>query len=775
MNIIDKLAKKFILINKRLKRWQRQIAALAAVVVFATTYAMILPAITLDSNTASTQDGIEVAEANEPAMSGEVYEEPEEEDEQSEEQAQEESEAEEADSSESSSSESGAQDAEDVSGNDADGTEGSEAPEASADAQENDSEGSDSQSDAGTAGATDAVAEDAALGATDETAEEMDWITEDTRLVFEYEGEEGKEDGYIVYADFGASAKLPKGVELQVREITAESDPEEYASYYEAALSQMQDKYDEYTTLSFAKFYDIAFVYEGVEVEPSGNVAVRIEYKKALEANDAENIDTVHFDKNDEEKVDVIDSAIDSEKKKSGEEIKAVEFESDQFSVYGVVGTEVLTTQYITAEGETYTITVTYSPESEIPKGAELRVVEIRQGTAEYDAYYQKALKNIDLGENPDFPVARLFDISIIVDGEEVQPKVPVEVSISLSRTEDTIAAKDARADLSFLAVHVDEDAELIETSGESNSDHDEMSFEAAGFSPYMLFGYSNASDSGKFGVTNTDNVSIKSDHYLTSTTIGTIEEKGTKVEILSDAGGIFDGLFSQWYEIRYGETEGYVQKQYIDVLEAEGKLEAEVGNTKFVVEGVLPEGAVLTVVPSDISKGTVVAYFRPNDQELIHSIWAYDISIQLNGVDWKATEPLMVTVTSRDITVGENELLGILHIVEELDGVPENWAEMTDQSFSFMAEGFSPYIFYTADTEIVGGERIIGTNWLNLLDGSFFGYWEQFLEEIDEDEIERNDSETDGDNAGVLDAENNETDGTQTDDPETEKIISGT
>lgn len=234
MNIIDKLAKKFILINKRFKRWQRQIAALAAVVVFATTYAMILPAITLDSNTASTQDGIEVAEANEPAMSGEVYEEPEEEDEQSEEQAQEESEAEEADSSESSSSESGAQDAEDVSGNDADGTEGSEAPEASADAQENDSEGSDSQSDAGTAGATDAVAEDAALGATDETAEEMDWITEDTRLVFEYEGEEGKEDGYIVYADFGASAKLPKGVELQVREITAESDPEEYASYYEA-------------------------------------------------------------------------------------------------------------------------------------------------------------------------------------------------------------------------------------------------------------------------------------------------------------------------------------------------------------------------------------------------------------------------------------------------------------------------------------------------------------------------------------------------------------
>lgn len=760
MNIIDKLAKKFILINKRLKRWQRQIAALAAVVVFATTYAMILPAITLDSNTASTQDGIEVAEANEPAMSGEVYEEPEEEDEQSEEQAQEESEAEEADSSESSSSESGAQDAEDVSGNDADGTEGSEAPEASADAQENDSEGSDSQSDAGTAGATDAVAEDAALGATDETAEEMDWITEDTRLVFEYEGEEGKEDGYIVYADFGASAKLPKGVELQVREITAESDPEEYASYYEAALSQMQDKYDEYTTLSFAKFYDIAFVYEGVEVEPSGNVAVRIEYKKALEANDAENIDTVHFDKNDEEKVDVIDSAIDSEKKKSGEEIKAVEFESDQFSVYGVVGTEVLTTQYITAEGETYTITVTYSPESEIPKGAELRVVEIRQGTAEYDAYYQKALKNIDLGENPDFPVARLFDISIIVDGEEVQPKVPVEVSISLSRTEDTIAAKDARADLSFLAVHVDEDAELIETSGESNSDHDEMSFEAAGFSPYMLFGYRNTQDTGKFGVTNTDNVAIKSDHYLTSTTIGNIEQKGTKVEIIGDAGGIFDGLFSQWYEIRYGEIEGYVQKQFIDVLEAEGKLEAVVGNTKFVVEGLLPEGAALTVAPSELSRETVVAYFRSCDRASIHSTWAYDISIQINGISWQPAEPLMVTVTSPDITVGEDELLGVLHVEEVMGGVPEYWVDFIDHTFSFEAEGFSPYVFYTAGTDIVAGERVVGTNWMNLIDGDFFSYWEQFLEETDDEETEDVDSEVYEDNAdetGSADPEANE------------------
>ena len=104
--------------------------------------------------------------------------------------------------------------------------------------------------------------------------------------------------------------------------------------YYEKALSEMQDKYDENTSLSFARFYDIAFVYEGVEIEPSGNVSVRIEYKEAVEIEESTSVDTIHFDKKNDEKPEVINSDTEGTKK----EVEAVEFKSDQFSVYGVVG-----------------------------------------------------------------------------------------------------------------------------------------------------------------------------------------------------------------------------------------------------------------------------------------------------------------------------------------------------------------------------------------------------------------------------------------------------
>ena len=81
MNFFNKMAEKFLTANRRLKKWQRVVSVLAAVVVFVTTYALVLPAITLDKETASTQAGMEiVASEQEPGSDGTVYEaEPEEE------------------------------------------------------------------------------------------------------------------------------------------------------------------------------------------------------------------------------------------------------------------------------------------------------------------------------------------------------------------------------------------------------------------------------------------------------------------------------------------------------------------------------------------------------------------------------------------------------------------------------------------------------------------------------------------------------------------------
>ena len=75
MNFIDKMVERFIKLNRRMKRWQSAVSVMAVVVVFAMTYALILPAITLDRDTAMAEPGIEVtASENNAGEAGTVFE-----------------------------------------------------------------------------------------------------------------------------------------------------------------------------------------------------------------------------------------------------------------------------------------------------------------------------------------------------------------------------------------------------------------------------------------------------------------------------------------------------------------------------------------------------------------------------------------------------------------------------------------------------------------------------------------------------------------------------
>ena len=328
-----------------------------------------------------------------------------------------------------------------------------------------------------------ATTEEAIAAVTGQTAEEVRLITEQTQLTFDT-------DDYTVYADFGESAKLPEGVQLKVKEITKESDPEAYEMYYEKALSEMQDKYDENTSLSFARFYDIAFVYEGVEIEPSGNVNVRIEYKNALEVQKDDNVDAIHFDKNNDEKAEVIDSDTQG----SAKEVEAVEFKSDQFSVFGIVGTETISTQFITADGKTLSVTATFDARELLPKDAVLEVSEVTYED-DPDAY---AKRNERLAEalfekygNVAITDARYLDISVMVPDESVggdakkeyEPVYPVKVKVDYTETMDTTnpgeykdyndGSTKVTPDIGnhIVGVHYTEDgAEFLETVDESTN-----------------------------------------------------------------------------------------------------------------------------------------------------------------------------------------------------------------------------------------------------------------------------------------------------------------
>ena len=378
MDFFSRIVEQFIKANRKMKRWQRAVSILAACVVFTTTYALVLPAITLDKETASAQSGIEIAASgNEPESDGTVYEaEPEEEP--AEEQQEEEAGEPQADgpeepqdaeaAAEESGSESGSRDAE-VSEEDhadedtaADHGQNTEEQAGSEEAEDPSDEAPDvAEDDTVTAPAAETLTEG-------ETLEEIRLITEETQLIYEYideeyedgiddENEDGIDDGYLVCAEFGADAKLPEGVELIAEEITKESDPEVYEAYYEKALSGLQDKYDENTVLSFARFYDIKFIYNGEEVEPAGDVKVRIEYKKAVEIEKETAVDAVHFDKNNDEEPEVIDSEATAEKKGKDDTVKTVEFESAQFSVFGIIGSYTVDFHW-EVDGETYDFSI---------------------------------------------------------------------------------------------------------------------------------------------------------------------------------------------------------------------------------------------------------------------------------------------------------------------------------------------------------------------------------------------------------------------------------
>ena len=486
MQFLQRLIENFIKEHVRRKRLYRVVSVLACIVVFVTTYAMILPAITLDRETAEEQPGIETEAAGDPAVSGDVNDD-----------------GEDPEPGGPPEETADTADPEPAGGGDAGQAGGDNADQADADNKQEDADAGLSDANNGEEGANTGMpadnggqedgtgeaadpsaAENSEEGLTEaivETAPEVELITEDTQLVFE--GED-----YYVYADFGMSAKLPVGVKLEVKEITKEKDPEVYEQYYTKALSEIQDKYDEKTKLSFARFYDIAFMYDGKEIEPVGEVKVRIEYKKALEIPKETTVDAIHFEdvkdaQEEEKRAKVLESEIEAKENEAKDsEVEAIEFKSEQFSVYGVVGTESITTTILTADGSTYEITVTFDPQTVTESDAKLLVRELTQEDGEYDSLVEQTASMIDSDKDA-LKYIKLLDISVTDENDQkIALSGPVDVQIKLLDREEL--GENTRI------VHFAEDAEGSVTEPEvldGTIEGDTVRFETTGFSAYAI------------------------------------------------------------------------------------------------------------------------------------------------------------------------------------------------------------------------------------------------------------------------------------------------
>ena len=109
-------------------------------------------------------------------------------------------------------------------------------------------------------------------------------------------------------------------------------------------------------------------------------------------------------------------------------------FDADAFSIYAVV--DAIVTEYLSADGTTYEVTVTYGPEALIPEGSSLEVTEFAEGDAAYADAYNAVLADMlsrGVAVNLDTLGFAALDISIHnAEGEEIEPAAAVQVDMKI-------------------------------------------------------------------------------------------------------------------------------------------------------------------------------------------------------------------------------------------------------------------------------------------------------------------------------------------------------
>ena len=208
----------------------------------------------------------------------------------------------------------------------------------------------------------------------------------------------GETEGVIVSVEAPEGA-FPAGTTMVVSPV--EMDDDTLSNVTGAVESSGEKK------VVTAQAVDISFFdADGNLIEPK--LPIKVSMKSAL-VSESENVALVHLAETaaaetvETETPEVpaattAEVVTDVQVVENPDEDNEIQFESDAFSVYVLVGTETITTNYITADGETYSITVTYGPEAMIPAGATLAVAEIPQDSEEYAAYLAQAQTAVKAG-----------------------------------------------------------------------------------------------------------------------------------------------------------------------------------------------------------------------------------------------------------------------------------------------------------------------------------------------------------------------------------------
>lgn len=285
----------------------------------------------------------------------------------------------------------------------------------------------------------------------------------------------------------GNNKELSDGTSVEVSEILADdkAQAKQYESLYNDALNAVrsEDSENETTDISFAKFYNFALMDGKKEAKLSDKVDVTITYEKEqqkeLAVSDSEDVRVLQFSENKssgELEASVLDNN-DVDVKLDEGKVEEAAFAADNSSVIAIVGTETLSTEVITASGETYEISLSYGPEAGIPEGAELYASEITDEDL-YNSYMEKAAAEVSENGDNNVLSARFFDIEIRSGDEVIEPKEAVSVSIKYD--EQVVLGEDE----TMSAVHFGEEKiDVTEVKPVNKEGGTEVTFDQNGFS----------------------------------------------------------------------------------------------------------------------------------------------------------------------------------------------------------------------------------------------------------------------------------------------------
>lgn len=486
MEWLIRMAEFFLRKRREMKRWHRVVTTGAIIAVFIATYALVLPAITIDKETTENTPGMRVESSKDGS-------------------------SEDRTSSSQIKKDSGEESA----------TSGKE--------NRKDEAGSESTTDTG-------LREEDTT-----TSTHRQESTEKSQAVFTAKA---KDHSYSVTVTGNKASGLTRADKMRVKELGSRNDLfKDYVKKLNKQLaaendteSDQDDKSNKNSgdskgklALKALRLYAIEFTDDqGNTVPLTGEARIRFHFQDPIQA---ENIGEVRAFSESTIDLDGSEAWIDQvQDERSDTAVHAVTYTltEDGFTGIAVLGhpesdTTIYTTEgtstddkdagqdekdaatgTITAADDDYKITLTYDESAQIPQGASLDVSEIAEGTDQYNKYLQKAKEAFNENEADanktvkDLKV-RFFDIKIKDGKKKIQPDESVQVQV----TADPVKVENAD---DVKAVHFQKKStEILDTNAKENKKGVKtVSFDAESFSVYGIvytvdFEYENPDTGEKF------------------------------------------------------------------------------------------------------------------------------------------------------------------------------------------------------------------------------------------------------------------------------------